>query len=316
MNDRPEATMSECLDNKTDVNGISGDCAIIRKGDDGEDIDSNNSATASISSSSSVSLTSSDETNAASSSMSVSSDSIKSENLWWIHGNGYDLMDFVENHPGGVEAILLGKGRDCTALVESYHAFSGDRVWKTLEKYRSPAKLPEDEDEGDADGRSGRVHDFFYEVLKERAIKVLRSKGIDPVKDRGASKTRIAYYIVVFVAWIYTGYLHCSVSFVNVDIVLHKTMFCAERERIICLTKFYTASYEQTNVQFNTGQFVGIFRVCCHWMADGSTRTRCGTFCSEPTGNCQRIWCLGNVLYLQSRHVAATAHLWPSFFHQ
>mmetsp|Transcript_13804 Transcript_13804/g.34678 ORF Transcript_13804/g.34678 Transcript_13804/m.34678 type:complete len:538 (+) Transcript_13804:109-1722(+) len=212
MNDRPEATMSECLDNKTDVNGISGDCAIIRKGDDGEDIDSNNSATASISSSSSVSLTSSDETNAASSSMSVSSDSIKSENLWWIHGNGYDLMDFVENHPGGVEAILLGKGRDCTALVESYHAFSGDRVWKTLEKYRSPAKLPEDEDEGDADGRSGRVHDFFYEVLKERAIKVLRSKGIDPVKDRGASKTRIAYYIVVFVAWIYTGYLHCSAS--------------------------------------------------------------------------------------------------------
>ena len=251
MDDRPQATMSEFLDNKTYVTGVRDGCAIIRKGDDGEDIDSNNSATASISSSSSVSLTSSDETNAASSSMSESSDGIKSENLWWIHGNGYDLMDFVENHPGGVEAILLGKGRDCTALVESYHAFSGDRVWKTLEKYRLPAKLPEDEDEGDADGRSGRVQDFFYELLKERAIKVLRSKGIDPVKERGASKTRIAYYIVVFVAWLYTGYLHCSVSFINVEVVLHNTMFCAERKGIVCLINCCTASYEQTNVQFN-----------------------------------------------------------------
>ena len=51
-----------------------------------------------------------------------------SQDLWWIHGNGYDLKDFVDRHPGGVEAILLGKGRDCTALVESYHPFS-TRHW-------------------------------------------------------------------------------------------------------------------------------------------------------------------------------------------
>lgn len=164
-------------------------------------------AAASVSSSSSVSLT------AASSSMSTSSESSKTKNLWWIHGNGYDLADFVESHPGGVEAILLGKGRDCTALVESYHAFSGDRVWKTLEKYRASN---EDESDGETDKteqRSGRVKDFFYEVLKERVTKVLRSKGIDPVKDRGASKTRIAYYLIVLASWLYTGYLHCSVSF-------------------------------------------------------------------------------------------------------
>lgn len=220
MEDRPDATMSECHDDKIDENAMRGDCdsVSLQKGD--EDLGSNNSATASISSSSTASLASSDDNNTSSSSMSISSDiTSKSKNLWWIHGNGYDLIDFVESHPGGVEAILLGKGRDCTALVESYHAFSGESIWKTLEKYRSTAIL---EDVGETDGfssaqgteqRSGRVKDFFYEVLKERATKVLRAKGIDPVKDRGASKTRITYYLVVLVSWLYSGYLHCSVSF-------------------------------------------------------------------------------------------------------
>jgi cytochrome b involved in lipid metabolism len=48
----------------------------------------------------------------------------KEDKYWWIHGNGYDLDEFVERHPGGRESILLGKGRDCTALVESYHPFT------------------------------------------------------------------------------------------------------------------------------------------------------------------------------------------------
>jgi cytochrome b involved in lipid metabolism len=43
--------------------------------------------------------------------------------LWMIHGVSYDLQEFVDRHPGGRESILLGRGRDCTALFESYHAF-------------------------------------------------------------------------------------------------------------------------------------------------------------------------------------------------
>ena len=43
---------------------------------------------------------------------------------WLIHGHEYDLNDFVRRHPGGKEAILLGRGRDCTALFESYHSFT------------------------------------------------------------------------------------------------------------------------------------------------------------------------------------------------
>ena len=54
------------------------------------------------------------------------SQAVTSDKIWWIHGNGYDLTKFVERHPGGKEAILLGRGRDCTALFESYHIFSND----------------------------------------------------------------------------------------------------------------------------------------------------------------------------------------------
>ena len=50
--------------------------------------------------------------------------SIEQDRMWYIHGVAYDLEEFVERHPGGVEAIRLGRGRDCTALFESYHAFS------------------------------------------------------------------------------------------------------------------------------------------------------------------------------------------------
>jgi hypothetical protein len=46
------------------------------------------------------------------------------ENLWRIHGKDFDLEDFVDSHPGGKEAILLGRGRDCTAMFESYHPFT------------------------------------------------------------------------------------------------------------------------------------------------------------------------------------------------
>ena len=40
---------------------------------------------------------------------------------WYLRGRAYDLSDFVAAHPGGEQAINLGRGRDCTALFESYH---------------------------------------------------------------------------------------------------------------------------------------------------------------------------------------------------
>jgi len=45
-------------------------------------------------------------------------------NTWVIHGEAYDVSEFVARHPGGRAAIGLGAGRDCTAMFESYHALS------------------------------------------------------------------------------------------------------------------------------------------------------------------------------------------------
>ncbi|CAE7671589.1 DES, partial [Symbiodinium necroappetens] len=71
-------------------------------------------------------------------------------NLWYIHGNSYDLHDFVDKHPGGRFAILTGRGRDCTALFESYHPWN--------DKHRKVLK---------AHGVAPPPPDPFYEEIKE-----------------------------------------------------------------------------------------------------------------------------------------------------
>jgi cytochrome b involved in lipid metabolism len=64
------------------------------------------------------------------------SQSERVDDVWVIHGEAYDLSSFVERHPGGKLAISLGKGRDCTAMFESYHALTNGQPWKMLEKFK------------------------------------------------------------------------------------------------------------------------------------------------------------------------------------
>ena len=39
----------------------------------------------------------------------------------------YDVTEFVSRHPGGVDQIMLGAGRDATQLFESYHKLDTHR---------------------------------------------------------------------------------------------------------------------------------------------------------------------------------------------
>jgi hypothetical protein len=301
---------------------------------EGGNISSDNSATASVSSSfSSSSLTSSSD-DCSNSNNDSSFDDQTTKNLWWIHGDGYDLNDFVQAHPGGIEAILLGKGRDCTALVESYHPFSVDRVWKILEKHRChnvsrchnnddekkeekennnnkkddeklvaaikrttitttnnsefesmTERRQQEEQQHQQRGGGGRVPDFFYEILKKRVAKVLRSNGIDPLKDRGASSIRIFYYLMIFILWSYAGYLHCTVRFyflylsifdVCIDI---DTEFQYQYHAIYCfhyfsdLSDIFIPISSSPTTTTIIGKVMGIFCIRYHGLVDGSVRS-------------------------------------------
>ncbi|TPX39305.1 hypothetical protein SeMB42_g06381 [Synchytrium endobioticum] len=56
-------------------------------------------------------------------------------NLWIIvRGSVYDVTKFASRHPGGRDLILLGAGRDCTQVFETYHKPA--TVAKVLEKFR------------------------------------------------------------------------------------------------------------------------------------------------------------------------------------
>ncbi|KAF9975098.1 sphingolipid delta-4 desaturase [Actinomortierella ambigua] len=50
-----------------------------------------------------------------------------------LRGNVYDVTKFLKRHPGGVDALLLGAGRDCTPVFEMYHEFGA--VDSVLKKY-------------------------------------------------------------------------------------------------------------------------------------------------------------------------------------
>lgn len=55
-------------------------------------------------------------------------------NSAWIvvHGNVYDCTDFVKDHPGGVDSILINAGTDCT---EEFDAIHSDKAKAMLDTY-------------------------------------------------------------------------------------------------------------------------------------------------------------------------------------
>lgn len=60
--------------------------------------------------------------------------------MWNLYGKQYNLTSFAKTHPGGSEIIEKTKDlSDCTALFESYHAFSNIEGFRqTLAKYEVP----------------------------------------------------------------------------------------------------------------------------------------------------------------------------------
>lgn len=69
------------------------------------------------------------------------------DSLWTVHNRRYDLNDFVARHPGGIDAISLGKGRNCTELFESYHSLANEKLVRAvLARYYVEDAKPHDAD--------------------------------------------------------------------------------------------------------------------------------------------------------------------------
>ena len=88
--------------------------------------------------------------------------------LWTIRNKRYAVPEsFVARHPGGMDAITLGRGRNCTELFESYHSLS-DKPDRLLEAW-----FVEDVQPGDPDYDTTFDWDVdrarFYADLKHEA---------------------------------------------------------------------------------------------------------------------------------------------------
>jgi cytochrome b involved in lipid metabolism len=131
---------------------------------------------------------------------------------WLIHGKQYRMAEFVPHHPGGLEPIMLGCGRDCTALFESYHPFT-QKQRRVLEKY-----LVKDDNKTEKTVTAtkeirviGKDWDVFYETMRYRVEQTLREQGLDPLKDRAATWQRYFYYVFIISMVAVTGVAHARV---------------------------------------------------------------------------------------------------------
>eukprot|EP00931_Biecheleriopsis_adriatica_P025735 TRINITY_DN1572_c0_g1_i5.p1 TRINITY_DN1572_c0_g1~~TRINITY_DN1572_c0_g1_i5.p1 ORF type:complete len:439 (+),score=57.32 TRINITY_DN1572_c0_g1_i5:64-1380(+) len=117
-------------------------------------------------------------------------------NLWYIHGNTYDLHEFLDKHPGGRMALLTGRGRDCTHLFESYHPWN-DKHRKVLRAYGAAPPPP----------------DPFYEEIKA-GVRAAFPGGCGTTKMRKLTMLGLAtaWCIMTWLFFIVATPLSCALA--------------------------------------------------------------------------------------------------------
>jgi fatty acid desaturase len=116
--------------------------------------------------------------------------------LWVLRGQVYDFTDFVKHHPAGSKAILLGRGRDCTVLFESYHTILPSDA--LLEKYRVSAPNAKLEP-----SRSAKLFSFedggFYHTLKQRTREYFKKNNL----STKATTLDVLFFVVTILSIYY-----------------------------------------------------------------------------------------------------------------
>lgn len=131
------------------------------------------------------------------------------QKFWIIHGKKYDLTNFIKYHPGGKDALMMTRGKDCTELFESYHTFS-HKQRQILQKY-----YIEDIENYQSDFDWDNTP--FYDECKAAVKKYFSPKGTEST-DEIISNSKIPWkyafgYFIGFLLMLYSFYLFCSGDF-------------------------------------------------------------------------------------------------------
>lgn len=69
------------------------------------------------------------------------------------------------------------------------------------------------------------TNDPFYDILRQRVAIKLKEHGIDPLKDRAATRQRIMYYLFVTFCWVCCGWYHITVRCCRVLFYFNRARF-------------------------------------------------------------------------------------------
>ncbi|XP_064402408.1 uncharacterized protein LOC135348159 [Halichondria panicea] len=144
-------------------------------------------------------------------------------------GKVYNVSSFVAQHPGGMDQILMGAGRDITQVFDSYHQH--DTAAKNLDKYYVGElvdnKLPVFPKEGK-----------FYSTIKKRVADYMEAHKLDPKINYWTFLRHTILFVSVFSSW------YAAVS-MEYGVLMHLlfTMLWGVLSALVGLTCYHDASH-------------------------------------------------------------------------
>ena len=176
---------------------------------------------------------------------------------WYLHGKAYDFSPFASRHPGGAQAINLGKGRDCTALFESYHTWlPGNTI---LEKY---AIKDDDEDDNDNNDDNDSVtkplftfeENGFYRTLKRRTGEYFQSNGYKNTK--GGISAILSGFLNIF-CLLFSLYM----SFIRGSAIF--ALIYGVSKSLLVIRSTHACSHYSFSTSSILNRFIYWFNMCC-----------------------------------------------------
>ena len=109
-------------------------------------------------------------------------------------GKVYDVSQFLEKHPGGIDQLMLGAGRDITQLFRSYHKPG------TAKLIGEKCKLVGELANNDMPAFPEREGEF-YPAVRARVDYYFRSNGLDPKVDMLTFFRYAAFAVFALLLW-------------------------------------------------------------------------------------------------------------------